>query len=75
MLDSTGTPLVTFTRNTASNGFISPVCETFRRPNKSFNEFSLHTNSTAAWVPRVVVPARIITHWLGLNPRTSAMTE
>src|SRR5947199_374624 len=56
MLDSTGTPLVTFTRNTASNGFISPVCETFRRPNKSFNEFSLHTNSTAAWVPRVVVP-------------------
>src|SRR6266403_674290 len=56
---STGTPRATFTRSTASNGFRSPPARTFKRESNCSTESSRQTNSTAACVPMVVVPANI----------------
>src|SRR5712664_4462942 len=73
--DPTGTPLATFTRITASNGFNSPEFETESRKSNSSKEFCWQTYSTAACVPIVVAPARIRTECAGFNPRFSAMME
>ena len=72
---ATGTPRVTFTRTTASNGFKSPGFETPSLCSRSCNDDGLQIYSTAACVPIVVVPARIITDCDGFPSRTRATTE
>jgi len=69
----TGTPRLTLTRITASNGMTSlPELRTL------FNSCStlsaLHTYSTAAWVAMVVTPARVITECCLVGPGSMPMT-
>src|SRR5437667_4780896 len=70
----TGTPRTTFTRSTASKGFISPFSETLSLSSSCSRESSRDTYSAAACVPMVVVPARISTDRAGFNPGTNPMT-
>ncbi len=67
----TGTPCVTFTCSSASNGFRSGALETPRRCNNSASESCRQTYSAAACVPNVVVPARIRTDLEGSMPGTN----
>src|SRR5436190_23504296 len=75
ILVSTGTPRATLTRSTASNGVSSLAFETPSARSKSATESCLHTYSTAASVPKVVVPARIMIERAGTTPGSSAITE
>src|SRR5262249_40088302 len=72
---SMGTPRVTFTCNTASKGSTSPFGATDSRSSSCSTKLWRQTYSTAAWVPSVVVPARINTERAGFSPLTSAITE
>src|SRR5581483_187205 len=71
---SVGTPRATFTRSSASNGFRSPGFAIPSRDNNNLRVSRRVTNSTAAWVPKVVVPASMRTDRVGFNPGTRPMT-
>ena len=74
-LAATGTPRAILTRTSASKSLIGSVPE----PGISCSSFSTvsgrQANSTAPCVPKVVVPARIITYRPDPIPGTSPMTE